>query len=546
MPEAPPAAAAGPELGAEIRMRGVLEPAADAWSRPVLWVAGWRDTEVIRRAPEWPPLPASTVTEAIALWRSGPPRGEIRLRVRPVERQSVRSFLLEDETGRLSAEMDSPDLVISGARYQVRGFLATRRGGPVLEDARWQALGTPSFQVSRREPGLRVLTRVSDVRALSKARGGAGLSRAAARRRDVRRSGGQPALRAGRRRRTLRRTPTTGTSACAPGTPSMRRGVHRARGPRAHRGASPASCRWDEPPCPRRGLRPLRAWPPAPTTADASSSRESCGRFGAERASRGQPVRRGPPGAGRRARRLGEARRASRRRLPPAGARSGRDALRLARAVRGHDGVRGRAERPGRGGAAVAVAFRRARAGRPGRAPGRARAGAGSSRPRQRRRSSPSAGPAALPARRDGHRHRGDRSAGAPGAGRPRRRRGIPCRGWLRSSPRRRLVPSGGTRDAPAPVAVEAGQVVGGTLTAELVRLEAPLLGSVQGETRHDAAAAARATAFSRPAGTAICPRSCRSSRAAFSPRRASCWPIATRERSPSCGWWCGAPRTSR
>ncbi len=109
-------------------MRGVLEPAADAWSRPVLWVAGWHDAEVIRRAPEWPSLPASTVTDAIALWRSGPPRGEIRLRVRPIERQSVRSFLLEDETGRLSAEMDSPDLVISGAPYQVRGFLETRRG----------------------------------------------------------------------------------------------------------------------------------------------------------------------------------------------------------------------------------------------------------------------------------------------------------------------------------------------------------------------------------------------------------------------------------
>ena len=46
------------------------------------------------------------------------------------------------------------------------------------------------------------------------------------------------------------------------------------------------------------------------------------------------------------------------------------------------------------------VAIRRARASRPGPAPGRARSGARPSRPRQRRRPPPSAGPAPLPARR--------------------------------------------------------------------------------------------------------------------------------------------------
>jgi PAS domain S-box-containing protein len=169
VPEAPLDGAPLPELGTEMRLRGVLEPAADGWSRPVLWVAGWHDTEVIRRAPEWASLPASTVKEAIALWRSGPTRGEIRLQVRPVERQSVHTFLLEDATGRISAEMNSPDLVISGAQCQVRGYLETRRDGPLLADARWQALETPSFHVSRREQGLRALASVRDVRALPKA-----------------------------------------------------------------------------------------------------------------------------------------------------------------------------------------------------------------------------------------------------------------------------------------------------------------------------------------------------------------------------------------
>ena len=218
VPEGPRAEGVGPEVGDEVRLRGVLEPAANAWSRPVVWVAGWRDTEVLRRAPEWLSVPAATVAEAVALWRSGPPRGEIRLRVRPLERQSVRTFLLEDETGRLSGEVDGPDSVISGALYQARGFLATRRGGPVLVDARWRPIEIPSVHLSRRELGLRVLTRISQVRALSKAEAERGY--------PVRLRAVVTYTEPGATGSSCRTTPAgctctppTGISACVPGTP---------------------------------------------------------------------------------------------------------------------------------------------------------------------------------------------------------------------------------------------------------------------------------------------------------------------------------------
>ena len=52
---------------------------------------------------------------------------------------------------------------------EVRDFPATRRGDPVLADARWRTTGVADTQVSRREAGLRVITRAAEIRALPRA-----------------------------------------------------------------------------------------------------------------------------------------------------------------------------------------------------------------------------------------------------------------------------------------------------------------------------------------------------------------------------------------
>ena len=278
-------------------------------------------------------------------------------------------------------------------------------------------------------------------------------------------------------------TRPTGISACAPGTPSWSRG---SPPPGASRPSwsSPASCRWDAAACPRRGPRPLRAWPPGPTTVGASRSRGSSVRFG----------------AGRR---------------EPRSAWSPRAAGCWSSCPTARGGApRSPSPTPACGCEACA---------------GRVSTGTGSSwrvavfvgEPDDLEvEEPPSPSPFDQPARpvrdvlREGHEPERGRLVRVNGVvlhhrpGQPLYLRDATGTVVVETDQREPLAPgdlvdvvgfpaTGGSgpriEDAsyrlaghglpPAPVAVEAGQVVGGTLTAELVRLEAPLLSSVQGET---------------------------------------------------------------
>jgi PAS domain S-box-containing protein len=164
---APPAPGAS-LVGARVRMRGVVEPARDAWSRPRVWLADWDAIEVLAPAPSWDAIPLGTIAAARALAASDA-AGEVRLRGRARSRLSAHAFVVEDATATVTAELDRPEAVRQGTNIEVRGFVGRRRGEPVLLDARWRTIGTPEFQLSRREPGLARLERVADVRALSRA-----------------------------------------------------------------------------------------------------------------------------------------------------------------------------------------------------------------------------------------------------------------------------------------------------------------------------------------------------------------------------------------
>ena len=168
VPAAPPPAAPATRVGARLRLRGVLEPAADAWSHARLWVASWREAQVLIPAGRWEDLRQLTTAQVRALAPTGS-EAELRVVARAIGRRSAHSFRLEDEAGTLTAELDSPDLVREGTMIEVRGFASTRRGEPALVDGRWRMVGTPPSRISRREPGLPALKRVADLRSLPRA-----------------------------------------------------------------------------------------------------------------------------------------------------------------------------------------------------------------------------------------------------------------------------------------------------------------------------------------------------------------------------------------
>ena len=170
VPVRPPHAGEGmPRPGARVRLRGVLEPAADAWSRPRLWVADWGEAVVTTPAAPWEGVREVTIPAARTLARAGSSENEVRLDGRVVARRSARSFTIEKDGETIAADLDRADLVREGAPVEVRGFPATRRGDPVLADARWRTTGVADTQVSRREAGLRVITRAAEIRALPRA-----------------------------------------------------------------------------------------------------------------------------------------------------------------------------------------------------------------------------------------------------------------------------------------------------------------------------------------------------------------------------------------
>jgi PAS domain S-box-containing protein len=168
LPASPQSATHGaPQPGARLRLRGVLEPAPDAWSRPRLWVAGWDEATLLARAAAWDDVRAVTVPEVRALARAGS-ADEVRVVGRAVARRSQRSFAIATDLDAITAELDRPEIVQEGNEIEVRGFATMRRGEPTLVDGRWRPKAADP-QAYRHDPGLPVLTTVAQVRALSRA-----------------------------------------------------------------------------------------------------------------------------------------------------------------------------------------------------------------------------------------------------------------------------------------------------------------------------------------------------------------------------------------
>ena len=169
VPALPPAGERTPRPGARMRLRGVLEPAADAWSRPRLWVADWGEAVVTTPAALWEGVREVTIPAARTLARAGSSDDEVRLVGRVVARRSARSFTIEKDGETIAVDLDRADLVREGAPVEVRGFPSTRRGDPVVADGRWRTTGVADTQVSRRDAGLRVITGAAEIRALPRA-----------------------------------------------------------------------------------------------------------------------------------------------------------------------------------------------------------------------------------------------------------------------------------------------------------------------------------------------------------------------------------------
>ncbi|MFN8093156.1 MAG: PAS domain S-box protein [Vicinamibacteria bacterium] len=154
--------------GSRVRLRGVLEPAADAWSRPRLWVPGWDAVAVLRLPPDWDALRQVTVAEARAL-AAGDPDEEVRLLARVATPRPAGSFTVAAGGEAVVVDLDRAEAVRQDAPIEIRGFPATRHGLPLVADARWRLAGTPPSLASRREAGLAPLRRLADVRALPRA-----------------------------------------------------------------------------------------------------------------------------------------------------------------------------------------------------------------------------------------------------------------------------------------------------------------------------------------------------------------------------------------
>jgi len=167
VPRRPSRAADAPLPGARVRLRGVLEPAPDPWSRPRLWVPDWSAALVVAAAPRWEALRHATVAEARALADAGD-EGEVRVLARVAAPRTARSFTLAAGGAAITADLDRAELLRPDVPIEVRGFPERRRGQPFLADARWRQSGTPPSQASRREAGLAPLRRIADVRALSR------------------------------------------------------------------------------------------------------------------------------------------------------------------------------------------------------------------------------------------------------------------------------------------------------------------------------------------------------------------------------------------
>lgn len=153
-----------------VRLRGVLETRSGSGRAPRLFVPHWSELEVLEPPPPPEATPAITIREALAgAAHAARAEHRIRLRARVAERETPRVFVLEDDTGRLEAVLERPELVQQGSRLDLRGFLDLRGGRTRLVDASWRLISSAAAPERPPEPGLPLLESATAVRRLSRA-----------------------------------------------------------------------------------------------------------------------------------------------------------------------------------------------------------------------------------------------------------------------------------------------------------------------------------------------------------------------------------------
>jgi signal transduction histidine kinase len=151
-------------VDAEVRLRGVLESRPGAALEPRLWVAGWSELTVLAAAPDPGSLPTTAIAEVKRLSTSH----RVRIRGRVASRSSPRSFLVEDETGDVEVELQTPEIVQRGPQMDIWGFLDVREGRPVVVDTGYRLIELRATALTR-EPELPAVRSAAEVRALTRA-----------------------------------------------------------------------------------------------------------------------------------------------------------------------------------------------------------------------------------------------------------------------------------------------------------------------------------------------------------------------------------------
>ncbi len=154
-------------VAARLRLRGVLETTPWATTHPHVWVQGHKDLTVLQAPTTWTALPIRTVADVRRLWSAGEHADRIRMRVQAVRRDSHHTFVVQDDTGQMHAEIDDPDAVPRGYAFDLLGFLETAGAEPVLVEASRQRIAGVMTTEPRRELGLPTIRLASEVRALS-------------------------------------------------------------------------------------------------------------------------------------------------------------------------------------------------------------------------------------------------------------------------------------------------------------------------------------------------------------------------------------------
>ncbi len=155
-------------VDAAVRVRGVLETRPTRTTPPQLWVQGWQDVTLLEPAPDPTTQSIRTVAELRKLWSAGPPAHRLRVRIKTVRRDSLRSFLVEDATGRMQAEIDRPEIISQDTEYDVWGFLDAGGAMPSLTETVSRLVTSAAVAPPRRDPGLSVLRSAAEIRALSR------------------------------------------------------------------------------------------------------------------------------------------------------------------------------------------------------------------------------------------------------------------------------------------------------------------------------------------------------------------------------------------